>query len=227
MMKLLVIILTIKCIMVSANIPSNDPTTINTSPYDTSSHSSTTRDIRGTKRRPQTEYSEELSDDQFKKIVLETLNKITEGLERNTNILQVHKNVLEVLQENRETQNQRQETIRKLQVDYHLREEATAAQLREAEERRARCELHHNNTQHHLQECQLNMKVITITNPPARDCSDIQHEGVTDRGIYEISPQSSAGVSVLCIKDEEHMWTVFLARQRQTPQEIFNRPWQD
>nr|XP_053650555.1 ficolin-1-like [Cherax quadricarinatus] len=23
------------------------------------------------------------------------------------------------------------------------------------------------------------------------------------------------------------MWTVFLARQRQTPQENFNRPWQD
>nr|XP_053650392.1 fibrinogen-like protein 1 [Cherax quadricarinatus] len=189
MMKLLVIILTIKCIMVSANIPSNDPTTINTSPYDTSSHSSTTRSIRRIKRRSPAQH--QLTDDQFKETVLARLNEITESIERNRNILQ-----------------EREASV--------------------ADERRARCETQHNNTKHQLHKCQKNLRENIITSPPARDCSDIHHRGVTESGVYRISPQSSAeGVSVLCTIEEEHMWTVFLFRQRQTPQENFNRPWQD
>ncbi|XP_069936699.1 angiopoietin-4-like, partial [Cherax quadricarinatus] len=79
-----------------------------------------------------------------------------------------------------------------------------------------------------LSQCQHNVTEIKKISLRARDCWDLQHKGVTESGVYQVFPQCFAGgVSVLCEMQEEHMWTVFLVRRRQTPQVNFTRTWQD
>ncbi|XP_069949272.1 angiopoietin-1 [Cherax quadricarinatus] len=72
------------------------------------------------------------------------------------------------------------------------------------------------------------MRIVTGACLHAQDCSDIQRQGVTQSGVYQIFPNNSGvGVRVLCEVQEGHMWTVLLVRQHQIPQEIFARKWQD
>ncbi|XP_069946206.1 angiopoietin-1 isoform X2 [Cherax quadricarinatus] len=79
-----------------------------------------------------------------------------------------------------------------------------------------------------LSDCQHNVTDIKKISLPARDCSDVQHKGATQSGVYQIFPQSSAGgVSVFCKMQEENMWTVFLARYRQITQVSFSKGWED
>ncbi|XP_069169327.1 angiopoietin-1 [Procambarus clarkii] len=81
-----------------------------------------------------------------------------------------------------------------------------------------------------LAECQGNKTETTTQSPksPARDCEDLAHQGVTESGVYQIFPETwPKGMTVYCKQEDGSLWTVFLNRRRQTPQENFSRPWQD
>ncbi|XP_042217870.1 techylectin-5A-like [Homarus americanus] len=63
------------------------------------------------------------------------------------------------------------------------------------------------------------------------DCADYLMSGANTSGVYEIYPFTcacSSPVQVWCdMETDGGGWTVFLSRQRQSPQENFNRSWVD
>ncbi|XP_069941791.1 fibrinogen-like protein 1 isoform X1 [Cherax quadricarinatus] len=153
------------------------------------------------------------------------------------------------IQQHEDSLKEKEDTIRVLEDNLRQTEEAAAGQYRKLEVNltkllsemdhlaqyneevtKMNTQLRDNNTllKNLSSACQHSVTESTNISSSARDCTDIQLEGETQSGVYQIFPESSAaGVSVLCKMQEDHMWTVFLARRRHTPQENFARNWQD